>query len=364
MTDETPPIMSDDELDALLLDAIEEAPAVAEPAPAAAPAAAAPKPAAQPRPASKANHVHQVSPEAQRVIETIMQRKVVRDRLPALETIHDRLAKSARMELSALTRKTCDVTVKSMEWMSFEAYLETLPKPVSFNSFFIKPLSGTGLLAIHPGTILATLDFIYGGNGVIPSDISHRDFNRFETSVIGMLVEPTLFRYGRAWSSSREVETELLKSDSNPKFTNLTMSPQDMVSVTTFEVDILRTRSYFNIVLPYSMLEPIKRSLNEHSMDINPEEEEEWKRKFQEELKATNVEISANLLKIDTTLEELANLQVGQEFFIDFPSRVIAEAAGVPVMSCLYGNVGKSKALQVDKIYDHSALLKIAKDLI
>lgn len=74
------------------------------------------------------------------------QRRVVRERLQALEIINERFARQFRMGLFNLLRRSPDITVGAIRIQPYHEFARNLPVPTNLNLIHLKPLRGTGLV--------------------------------------------------------------------------------------------------------------------------------------------------------------------------------------------------------------------------
>ena len=72
------------------------------------------------------------------------QRRVVRERLQALEIINERFARHFRMGLFNLLRRSPDITVGAIRIQPYHEFARNLPVPTNLNLIHLKPLRGTG----------------------------------------------------------------------------------------------------------------------------------------------------------------------------------------------------------------------------
>ena len=71
------------------------------------------------------------------------QRRVVRERLQALEIINERFARQFRMGLFNLLRRSPDITVGAIRIQPYHEFARNLPVPTNLNLIHLKPLRGT-----------------------------------------------------------------------------------------------------------------------------------------------------------------------------------------------------------------------------
>ena len=80
------------------------------------------------------------------------QRRVVRERLQALEIINERFARHFRMGLFNLLRRSPDITVGAIKIQPYHDFARNLPVPTNLNLIHLKPLRGTALFVFAPNS--------------------------------------------------------------------------------------------------------------------------------------------------------------------------------------------------------------------
>lgn len=83
------------------------------------------------------------------------QRRVVRERLQALEIINERFSRQFRMGLFNLLRRSPDITVGAIRIQPYHEFARNLPVPTNLNLIHLKPLRGTGLLVFSQAWCLS-----------------------------------------------------------------------------------------------------------------------------------------------------------------------------------------------------------------
>lgn len=94
------------------------------------------------------------------------QRRVVRERLQALEIINERFARQFRMGLFNLLRRSPDITVGAIRIQPYHEFARNLPVPTNLNLIHLKPLRGTGLVVFSPSLVFIAVDNLFGGDGL------------------------------------------------------------------------------------------------------------------------------------------------------------------------------------------------------
>ena len=117
------------------------------------------------------------------------QRRVVRERLQALEIINERFARHFRMGLFNLLRRSPDITVGAIRIQPYHEFARNLPVPTNLNLIHLKPLRGTGLVVFSPSLVFIAVDNLFGGDGRFPTKVEGREFTHTEQRVINPPLE-------------------------------------------------------------------------------------------------------------------------------------------------------------------------------
>lgn len=278
------------------------------------------------------------------------QRRVVRERLQALEIINERFARHFRMGLFNLLRRSPDITVGPIKIQPYHEFARNLPVPTNLNLIHLKPLRGTALFVFAPSLVFIAVDNLFGGDGRFPTKVEGREFTHTEQRVINRMLKLALESYSDAWKAINPLEVEYVRSEMQVKFTNITTSPNDIVVNTPFHVEIGNLTGEFNICLPFSMIEPLREVLVNPPLENSRHEDQNWRENLVRQVQHSQLELVANFADVPLRLSQILKLKPGDVLPIDKPDRIIAHVDGVPVLTSQYGTVNNQYALRVEHL--------------
>ncbi|MGC6387205.1 flagellar motor switch protein FliM [Ewingella sp. S1.OA.A_B6] len=278
------------------------------------------------------------------------QRRVVRERLQALEIINERFARHFRMGLFNLLRRSPDITVGPIKIQPYHDFARNLPVPTNLNVIHLKPLRGSALFVFAPSLVFIAVDNLFGGDGRFPTKVEGREFTHTEQRVIKRMLTLALDAYQDAWSAVYKLSVEYVRAELQVKFTNITSSPNDIVVTTPFHVEIGALSGDFNICIPFSMIEPIRELLTNPPIENSRNEESQWRENLVHQVKHSQLELVANFVDIPLRLSQILKLQPGDVLPIEKPDRLIAHVDGVPVLTSKYGTLNDQYALRVEHL--------------
>jgi flagellar motor switch protein FliM len=280
-----------------------------------------------------------------RPFDFVSQMRIVRGRLPALDIINDRFSRLFRTNLYNLLRRSPEISVNPMEMKKFAEYLHTLSLPTSLNIIKLNPLRGVALMVFDPKLVFAIVDNFFGGNGR-HAKIEGREFTATESRVIQLVLKTALVDLVEAWSQVLPIQTEFVQSEINPAFANI-VSASEVVAVISFHVELEGGGGDVNVVLPYSMIEPLREMLEAGVQGDRVEHDERWQNSLKEDINDAEIELSTVMARGSLTLAELINLKPGDVVPCDFAGQVTVLAETVPIFR---GTFGLSRGQQAVKV--------------
>ncbi len=287
--------------------------------------------------------------------------RVVRHRMQTLELINERFARRLRGALLSFMRRNADITVGNLRIQKYSDFERNLPVPSNLNMVALKPLRGASLFTFDPNLVFLVIDSMFGGHGRYSTRVEGRDFTTTEQRIIGRLLEITLESYRSAWENVYAIETEYIRSEMHTKFASISSS-NEIVVVSTFQIELGAAGGQLNICLPYSMIEPLRDLLTRPLQEGGANEiDQRWTHQLSREVRAAQVEMVAEFAHIDMTVGELMRLQINDILPVTIPDKVTAHVGGVPVLEGNYGTYNGKMALRVQKMLTLSQTYKTVR---
>jgi len=188
-----------------------------------------------------------------------------KDQIRNLTRIHEGFARLLTSFFSAQLRTFAHVYVASVDQLSYEEFIRSIPEKTILTPFEGASLQGRMLMEMNPHITYAMLDRLFGGKG-IPSEIEmDRGLTEIEVSVLEGMNEKILGLFEEAWRDLMEVNAMLLDLETNPQFVQI-VPPNETVIVISFSIDIGEASGILNLCLPYLVLEPVMPKLTTQQM--------------------------------------------------------------------------------------------------
>jgi flagellar motor switch protein FliM len=283
------------------------------------------------------------------------QDRIVRGRMPTLDIINDRFAKTHRISLSGSLRRMLDINVCQAEMIKFGEFIRTLPVPTSLHILKMEPLRGHVLFMIESRLIFNLVDCFFGGSGRGSYKIEGRDFTSIEYRVINKVVKQVISDLEQAWQPITSVSFGFVRSEVNPQFATI-IPPTDAVIVVRYELEMDRLMGRMALVLPYSTIEPIRTKLYASFQSDQLEVDMGWIARLRKLLHDVAVEVTVELGGCELKGSELMNMDVGDVIMLDndFNKPLVVKVEGVPKLTATPGICRGNLAFQVHGYVDGS----------
>ncbi len=281
------------------------------------------------------------------------QERIVRGRMPTLELINERFARSFRIGLFNFMRRSAEVSVGPVRVQKYAEFSRNLVQPTNLNLVQVKPLRGTGLIVFDPNLVFLVVDNLFGGDGRFNTRAEGREFTQTEQRIVQRLLQVVFENLESSWKPVLEIELQHLRTETNAQFASIA-TPNEVVITTTFTIEFGASTADLHVCLPYAMLEPIRDLLYSSLQGDKAEADRRWVHLLSRQVQSAEVELVAQLGSTTLTIGEVMRLKAGDVISIDIPRSLHATVDGVSVMECQYGVFNGQYALRVLEMINHS----------
>lgn len=236
--------------------------------------------------------------------------KFSKDQIHTLQVIYENYSRSLGTYLSGQLRAPVQMEVLSVEQLTYEEFIRSIPNPTILGVFSLYPLEGNAIMEINPNLGFAFLDRLLGGPGLSPART--RGLTEIEQTVMERLGQLMLDHLREPWEGIIEMEPVLERIETNPQFTQL-VSPSEVMMIVSLETKMGEILGIVNICVPFLVMEPIMSKLSVHyyysssSQKIAPENVQAIKTK----LENSYIPVKAVLGKTIITVKDLLELSIG-----------------------------------------------------
>ncbi len=250
------------------------------------------------------------SPSGIRPYDFTSQEKIVRGKMPSLDIMNERLARSFRVSLASDIRKIVDIVNVNVTITKFYDFLRSVPFPSSLNIIKLDPLRGFSLVVFDAPMIFSLIEFYFGGSGKGHYKPEGREFTPIEQRIINKVLMMFLESMEEAWKPIFPIKTQYVRTEMNPQFVTI-VTPVDVVIEIEFTLEIETRECKIMICIPYASVEHIKEKLYSAFMVDRDEMDMKWFIRIKEQIIRTTVEVEAILGKTNIDFKTLIDLKRG-----------------------------------------------------
>lgn len=267
--------------------------------------------------------------QAPKPYDFTVQERIIRGRMPTLEMINERFARSFRISLFNFLKRSPEISVPGIQVQKFSEFIQTLLVPNNLNIVRMSPLRGRALVVIEPELIFTAVDNFFGGSGKFHNKIEGREFSTIEMRIIRLILDLIFKDFSEAWKPVMNVDFEYINSEVNPQFANI-VSPSEPVVVSTIHVELESGGGNIHLAMPYTMIEPIRDQLDAIISDRS-NIDKSWQNALRAEIARSEVTLTCQLFEKETSIKEVIKFQVGSIIPFEMPETVLVSAENIPV---------------------------------
>ena len=186
--------------------------------------------------------------------------RVSREQMRTLHFMHDRFSRNFSSSLSAYLRTITEVNLVSVEQLSYQEFLLSVPDPTCFNAISIRPLEGAFALEVNPQLVFPIIDKMLGGPGEALKQI--RTMTDIEQSIFDGVLKLALEDLREAWRGIIDLDFKVQARETSPQLIQI-VAPNEVVLLVVFEVKMGSVVGMINLAIPSIILEPVANKFDQ-----------------------------------------------------------------------------------------------------
>jgi flagellar motor switch protein FliM len=277
--------------------------------------------------------------------------KFSKEQIRTVQMMHETFARLTSTSLSAQLRSIVQVHVASVDQLTYEEFIRSIPTPTTMAIINMDPLKGSAILEIDPAVAFTIIDRLFGGKG--ESIKIQRDLSEIEQSVIEGIIVRILGNMREAWAQVIDLRPRLGQIETNPQFAQI-VPPSEMVVLVTLETKVGDVEGMINFCIPYITIEPIISKLSAQYMysSVRRGTTTENLNILKEKISNIEVTMVAEVGHIRIPMRDVLALRLGDVIRltntkVDDP--MVINIGNKKKFMCRPGVVGKMLAVQVIK---------------
>lgn len=345
-------VLSQEEIDALL-ESVDE-PEEDEPQKPEAPAASKKKERKKEKEESTQDSETEPKPDEDASAEPIKainftgQERIVKGQLPVLDKIYDRAMRLFAAEIYHLTAKDFEIKQDPLLVVKHRDFMKGLANPSLMSIYKFKPLRGKGIILFDSTFVYDLVDYYFGGSTQFLAQKDKPDFTATELRVMEVVMKKLIANLTQAWGPIIHLDVIKVNDETNPQLVNITEA-DEMLLAARFSLNFGQETGVFYIVLPYSMLEPIKQQLELGASRPDDELDPNWIKSLKEELMEVELTVTASMGETSCSLGQVMAWQVGDFVALNSSEEVTLDIEGTPSFSATLGSANEQRALKIIK---------------
>lgn len=275
--------------------------------------------------------------------------KFSKEQIRTVSIMHETFARLTTTSLSAQLRSLVHVHVASVDQLTYEEFIRSIPTPTTLAVINMDPLKGNAVLEIDPAITFSMIDRLFGGTGQ-GAKVS-RDLTDIEQSVMEGIIVRILANMREAWTQVIDLRPRLGQIETNPQFAQI-VPPSEMVVLVTLETKVGEEEGMMNFCIPYLTIEPIISKLSSQFWfsSVRRSSTTQYLGTLKEKLSDVDMDVVAELGTINMPIRDVLALRTGD--VVRLSTVRVGEPLTLSVGNkkkfyCQPGVVGKNMAVQV-----------------
>lgn len=281
--------------------------------------------------------------------------KFSKEQIRTVQIMHETFARLTTTSLSATLRYLAHVHVASVDQLTYEEFIRSIPNPTTLALINMDPLKGSAVLEIDPSVTYAIIDRIFGGQG--EGAKINRDLSEIEQTVMEGIIVRILGNMREAWASVIDLRPRLGQIETNPQFAQM-VPPTEMVVLVTLETKVGEVEGMMNFCIPYITIEPIVSKLSAQYMysTVRRGNTTENMQLLRDRLNEVEVPVVAEIGAMNLTIRDVLSLRKGDLIRLQdtrTSDNMVLRVGNERKFLCRPGKVGNKIAVQImDTIED------------
>lgn len=274
--------------------------------------------------------------------------KLGRDHVRNLQIIHETFARQLTTVFSSTLRAVSNVSVLSIEQLTYDEYVRDTPNPSHLSLLSLDPLPGVAILQLPLTVALDIVDLLLGGQGGRPP--AERPLTEIEQSLVRTILDRALAELTYAFESVVDLQPGVAGYESNPQFAQIA-GPSDMTVVIILEMKLGGQEHLASICYPDTTLSPVLDTISASSnhAQASRSDAEAARRRVAERLLDVPVDIHVDFEPAHLRSTDILALQVGDVIALGQPvdATLTARVGGMPTFLVRPARSGKRLAAQI-----------------
>ncbi|MBR4372801.1 MAG: flagellar motor switch protein FliM [Treponema sp.] len=286
--------------------------------------------------------------------------KFSKEQIRTISIMHETFGRLTSTSLSAQLRSMVHVRLASVDQLTYEEFIRSIPTPTTLAVINMDPLKGNAILEIDPSITFRIIEHLFGWSDKNPIESpkpANRDLTDIEQSVMEGIIVRILANMREAWTQVIDLRPRLGQIETNPQFAQI-VPPTEMVVLVTLETTIGNEEGMLNFCIPYLTIEPIISKLSSQFWfsSVRRNSTTQYLNTLKEKLSDVDMDVVAEIGSINLPIRDVLSLQVGDVVKLSntkVGDPLVLSVGNKKKFYCQPGIVGKKMAVQVIEKIDN-----------
>lgn len=277
--------------------------------------------------------------------------KFSKEQIRTVQNMHETFARLTTTTLSASMRALVHVHVASVDQLTYEEFIRSIPTPTTLAVVSMDPLKGQAILEIDPSVTFTIIDRLFGGSG--EGAKLNRELTDIEHSVMEGIIVRILGNMREAWTQVIDLRPRLSQIETNPQFAQI-VPPSEMVVLVTLETKVGEVEGMMNLCIPYMTIEPIVSKLSAQFWysSVRRGATTENLNILKEKLSTVEIPVIAEVGHINISIRDVLALRKGDVvrlYSVHVDDPMALNVGTKKKFLCRPGVIGRKMAVQITK---------------
>lgn len=288
-------------------------------------------------------------------LRVLLEPQVSHDHFPVLEIIFERLCHSLSVTLHGLTSVNVEVTFEEAQTVHFGNYLESAKAPSMFGIFHAEEWDNDALIVFNSLLVRPFLELMLGGQLTAETkkkgSPEENAFTQIERHLIDKLFQNCLDTLSAQISPITPIRLSLSHTETSTRGLAIVRETSPCI-VGYFKIHLEALVSEFQIVFPYTTIQPVRSILADAFMGEKMGNDSLWVDHIHHELPETHLLLDAVLGDVWIPIRDIIQWKKGSSFHLTVTpdSQIQLKCLGTPLLTAKMGQKKGMLALSVEEV--------------
>ncbi|MGH9662417.1 MAG: flagellar motor switch protein FliM [Bryobacteraceae bacterium] len=242
--------------------------------------------------------------------------RIAKDQLRAIHLLHDNFARNLASSLSAYLRAYVQVSLVSVEQLSFAEFTQCLPSPACMVALGMKPFDGNAVLELNPSLVFPVLEMLLGGAG--KGARITRETTEIEQSILDGLFRIILNDLRGAWQAVSNIAFTIEGRETEPQLLQI-LAPNEAIVCIGLEIRVGDNSGMMNIGMPSIIVKMLRHRFDQQWTMRKTDANDEQQARLLRLIEPGRLSLDARLQGPTLSMADMMKLEPNDVLMFDFP---------------------------------------------